>query len=115
MTRRIYVDESDNPGMRFAKNRRQFTEILVERDEDPRFTLRKREDRFVARIRRPIDCSDRMVTCRRERGARPRRDAGVEQEFQAAESMIAGSTRSRPTRRRAYTRQARMSSLSRNG
>ena len=112
---RIKIDQTNDPAVTPPEHDRQLTEILVERNEDPTFALRPLVDSLVAGIGLPITCPNRIVPISGERRASTRRNAGVQQELQVAESVKAGSTRSRPTKRRAYTRQARMSSGSRNG
>ena len=112
---RFDIHEPDDAGVGLTENHREFAEVLVERDQDSRLPFRDFQYRRVAGIGFPIARPRNVVACRRQRRPRAWRHASVEQQLQAIESTKRGSTRSRPTKRRAYTRQARMSSLSRYG
>lgn len=75
------VDEPHNPRVRPAEHHRELTEVLVERDEDSRFTMGELEDRVVAGVGVPVTRPDRVVTRSRQCIARSRGNARVEQGF----------------------------------
>lgn len=95
------IDKPDDPGMSGAKRDREPAEILVERHQHLPGARRMGKDFVVPRIGRPVaDPIHPMPGALEFRpGTRP--DATVEQELQAASLVMAGSTRSWPTTRRA--------------
>ena len=115
LPQRVEIHEPHDAAMRLSERHREFAEILVEGDHYPRFAVRDILNLRIAGIGVPVARPNHVVPRRRERRTRTRRDAGVDEDLQAAESTNAGSTRSRPTNRRAKTRQARISSASRYG
>lgn len=90
-------------------------EVLVERDQHPLLRKGNREDLRVARILVPIAGPDHLMTQGAELVAGAAPDARVDQDLQEPAGVRKGSTLSWPTRRRAYTRQAWMSSRSSQG
>ena len=98
---RIEINQANNSAMTPAENDRLLAEILVERDENPSFALRPLQNGLVTGIGFPIPRPNRIVPGIGERRAGAGRNAGIEQKLQTGESVNAGSTRSRPTRRRA--------------
>jgi len=95
------IDKPDDPGMSGAKRDREPAEILVERHQYLPGARCMGKDFVVPWIGRPVADPIHLVPGALEfrPGARP--DATVEQELQAAPLVIAGSTRSWPTTRRA--------------
>ena len=95
---------------------RQLAKVLVERDQHLSLRGCRRQYVFIPWIRGPVTDPLDIVT----RGAQDRHGStpytGVEQNLhELDDSTTAGSMRSCPTRRRAYTRHARMSSGSNQG
>ena len=113
---RTQVDESHDSGMATSIQDRQLAEVLVEGSQYLSVRGGHRQDLVIPRIRGPVADPLDVMTCGAENrhGAAP--DTCVEQNLHEIEdSTSAGSMRSCPTRRRAYTKHARMSSGSSQG
>ena len=80
--------------MDLPAHHRKFTEVFVERDENPALLMGQGQYLIIARISRPISRPDDIVPCgiQRINGATP--DAGIEQKFHEADSRGRGSIRS---------------------
>jgi len=89
----------NNPGMGLTAHHRKFTEVFVERDENPTLLMGQGHDLIIARISRPVSRPDDIVPCSLQRinGTTP--EAGIEQKFHEVDSRVSGSIRSWPTSR----------------
>lgn len=56
------IDQPDDAAVGFTADNGKFTEVLVERDENPSLIPGSREDRGVARVGRPITGPDDIMT-----------------------------------------------------
>ena len=115
LLRRSEIDKPQDSGVRGVEYDRKFAKILVEGNDHLSVSCSMREDRVIAWIARPVANPLHLMarTFKGGRGSRPY--ATVEQKLQTASSIASGSTRSRPTMRRAYARQASTSSRSSQG
>lgn len=95
------IDEPDDTGMGSAERNRELAEILVERYQYLAVLRRMGKNLVVAWIGAPVPDAFHVVPGLLESLFRTRPDAATEQELQAASSVMAGSTRSWPTTRRA--------------
>jgi hypothetical protein len=95
------IDEPDYSGMGGAKGNRKLTEIFVECYQDLPVSRCVGEDFVISGVGGPVpDLLHRVPGCfELHLCAGP--DAAVQQELQAASSVMAGSMRSWPTTRRA--------------
>lgn len=109
------VNEPNNPGVLVAESDSELAEVLIERDDDLSIAHRMGEDFLVARVGAPVAHPLDLVSRTFDLTLRAGPDAAIEQDFQAALSAMRGSTRSCPTTRRAYARQASTSSRSSHG
>ena len=107
-----HVNEANDSSLGAAERDGELPEILVQRDDD--LALGKRTGKYflVARVGIPGACPFDFVAGGGDRVFCARPDAAVEQNLQAAMSVIRGCTLSFPTTRRAYARQASTSSCS---
>ena len=95
------VDESDDSGMGSAEGDRKLAEILVERYEHLAVLRCVGENLVVAWVGAPIPDPLHRVPGPFQLVLCTGPDAAVQQELQAASSVMAGSMRSWPTTRRA--------------
>jgi hypothetical protein len=86
--------QPNNSGMGLTPHHRKFTEIFVERDENPTLSMGQGQDFIIARISRPVSRPDDIVPCGFQRIDRTTPDAGIKQEFHEAGSRGRGSIRS---------------------
>ena len=84
-----------------AESDGQLAEILVERYQDLKVSRRMSEDLLIAGVAAPVADPLHFVAGSLELRLRTRPDAAIQQKLQAASSVMAGSTRSWPTTRRA--------------
>lgn len=87
--------------MKHAAHSRELTKVLVQRDEYASLAMRDGEDLCVAWVPLPFPAPDDIAPCRFEFPSYATPNAGIQQELQLAVSSANGSTRSRPTNRRA--------------
>lgn len=111
------VHQTHDAMVRCAMKYRQLSKVLVERHQDSALPVGDRQDLRVAGIRIPVAAPHHIVPGLNQRllGAAP--DTRVQQDLHDAAAVFTtnGSTRSRATIRRAYTRQASMSARSSQG
>ena len=88
------VDQPDDPGMGAAKGDRQLAEVLVKGDEYLAVLRRMSKDLVVAWIGAPVPNPLHRVPGPFQLVLCTGPDATVQQELQAASSVMAGSTRS---------------------
>jgi len=110
-----YVHQPYDAGVWPAERHRELAEVLVQGDDDLLMVRRVCEDFRVAGVGRPVANPLYFVSRACDLFLCSRPDAAIEQDPQAASSTMRGSTRSWPTTRRAYARQASTSSRSSQG
>ena len=109
------INQPDDAAVRLTMDNCEFTEILVECDQDAFLIPGPRKNRGVTWIGRPVANPGDVVAGVTECRGCFARQARVEEQPYDAEAMGNGSNRSWPTSRRANTRQARTSSGSSHG
>src|SRR5215210_1298335 len=109
------VDETEDSAVGLPLSNSQLAEVFVEGDQNPLLSKGEREDFFVTWVPVPIRGGKDVVAGRGELRAASRPDATVEEKPHRASVKRRGSILSWPTSRRAYKRQAWMSSDSSQG
>lgn len=95
------IDEPDDASMAGTERNSEFSKVLVEGDEHLGVLCGMSEDLVIAGIGAPISHPFHFVPSLLELRLRTGPDAVIQQELQAASSVMMGSTRSWPTTRRA--------------
>lgn len=95
------IDQAHDSGMGSAEGNRELAEILVQRYQYLAVPRRMGKNLVVAWIGTPVPHPLHFVPDPFELRLCTGPDAAIEQEFQAAPSVMAGSMRSWPTMRRA--------------
>lgn len=93
------VDQAYDACVPLSTQDRQFTEVLVKRDEHPLLPVRALQDFLVAGVLWPVAGVHDVVSCVDKLLSRSTPDTRVEQESQVSASTTRGSTRSRATSR----------------
>jgi hypothetical protein len=113
---RVQVNQANGSAVWASIGDGQLAEVLVECHQYLSARPRRRHKAFVSGIRGPVTDPVDVVPLRAQHGHGTAPHAGVEQNpHLSADPTSGGSMRSCPTRRRAYTRHARISSGSSQG
>ena len=88
------IDEANDTTVRASLHDRQFTKVLVERDEDAALAMGSLEDLFITRVFSPVARPHDIVAGGTDLSAGTTPDARVQEEFHSRELTTIGSTRS---------------------
>lgn len=109
------ADQAQNSMVRPFVHDRQFAEVLVQRHEDATIVMGSGENLVIAGVLRPIASPLGVMASGPQFNDGTTPNARIQEQPHPSLGTRRGSTRSRPTTRRAYAKQARMSSGSSHG